>query len=324
MQVQKQWIKVLAMILLIAPFILTSHRIANAADGGVLNPGFEESGNWGLEGWEVTGGDGIVSVKSGNSYSGTKALEYWSASAFSFTVSQYVYNIPNGIYSLSANVQGDGGEVVSRLFADSGEGEVTADYSNSGWSNWSQPQISAIYVRDGKLTIGIRVESTKSLWGVVDDILLTRIGQLPAEPASIASITPVTVTGLVNEKPELPSVVTAVYSDSTTKSLAVAWNAIAPEQYATPGSFEVSGVVTGTTIPAKAMVTITYRSADVNLDSVTNVGDLAIAAYYGGMTVSDEAWELARAADTNNDGIVDLTDQQLIGTAIRTASATSE
>jgi hypothetical protein len=283
----------------------------------VRNSGFEDEAEWGLAFWKVEGATGAVSVKSGNSIEGSKALEYWNGSAYSFTVAQEVNSIPNGIYALSAQVQGDGGESISRLYAENGEGKVTQGFVNTGWSKWSQPRLEGIMVKNGQVTIGFEIETTKGLWGVIDDVVLTKIGDLPTAPPTVTSIQPVNVATLVNDVPVLPSVVTAVYSDTTTKSVPVAWNPITPDLLAQPGSFEVVGAVSGTELLAKATVTVSYRSTDVNQDSLTNVGDLAIAMYYDGYQAAHEEWEQAKAVDINNDGKIDLVDRQFIGEAIR-------
>lgn len=72
----------------------------------------------------------------------------------------------------------------------------------------------------------------------------------------IASITPISITTTVGTEPVLPSVVTAVYSDSTTTQLPVTWNSINASQYEAPGSFSVQGTVTGITYKALATITV--------------------------------------------------------------------
>ncbi|HHW01078.1 MAG TPA: DUF4982 domain-containing protein [Clostridiaceae bacterium] len=47
---------------------------------------------------------------------------------------------------------------------------------------------------------------------------------------------------------------------------------------------------------------------DVNGDGVINVGDLAVTAYYYAVEEGDPNWNAAKAADTNNDGVIDLKD----------------
>ncbi|NOV04326.1 Ig-like domain-containing protein [Paenibacillus planticolens] len=74
--------------------------------------------------------------------------------------------------------------------------------------------------------------------------------------AQITSITPVSITTSVGTAPILPSVVTAVYSDSTTMQLPVIWDSILSSQYAAAGSFSVQGTVAGTTYKALANITV--------------------------------------------------------------------
>jgi hypothetical protein len=76
-----------------------------------------------------------------------------------------------------------------------------------------------------------------------------------AKPVTEVSVQPVSVTTTVGTAPVLPATVSVTYSDNTTKSAAVQWEEIAPEKYAQAVSFEVTGTVEGTTIPAIATVT---------------------------------------------------------------------
>jgi len=50
------------------------------------------------------------------------------------------------------------------------------------------------------------------------------------------------------------------------------------------------------------------KSADLNNDGKTDVGDLAIVAYYYGVKFGDPAWDEAKIADMNNDNIIDIAD----------------
>lgn len=79
-----------------------------------------------------------------------------------------------------------------------------------------------------------------------------------ADPAvTITSIAEEQVRTGAGTAPSLPATVVATYNDgSKDSSVAVTWAAVAPEQYAAPGSFTVTGEVTGTTVAAKATVTV--------------------------------------------------------------------
>lgn len=85
--------------------------------------------------------------------------------------------------------------------------------------------------------------------------LQAALEQLAVKPA-IASLNTVEVTTVAGTAPELPSVVEAVYSDQTVRSLPVLWQDIAPVQYSAVGSFTVTGAVYGTDLPAIAHVTV--------------------------------------------------------------------
>ena len=74
--------------------------------------------------------------------------------------------------------------------------------------------------------------------------------------ATITSLQAVNVTTTAGVAPVLPTVVSAVYSDSSTNQLPVTWNSVAASQYAAAGSFTVNGTVPGTAIQAVANVTV--------------------------------------------------------------------
>ncbi|NLY44155.1 MAG: hypothetical protein GX066_09375, partial [Clostridiaceae bacterium] len=78
----------------------------------------------------------------------------------------------------------------------------------------------------------------------------------PQIEPTIESIKPVEVTTKAGEKPQLPSTVTAVYSDGTEKDVAVVWDAIDPSLYENEGTFTVEGTVAGTNIKAIATVIV--------------------------------------------------------------------
>ncbi|MGB7539656.1 MAG: glycosyl hydrolase 53 family protein, partial [Anaerolineales bacterium] len=140
----------------------------------ISNPGFE-SGD--LTSWVVTGDANAVAVlqESQNVHSGAYALHYWLGTPFSFTVSQAVTGLENGTYTLSAWIQGGGGETLLQLFAtDYGGAEQTADAVTNGWKEWKTPVIEKIVVTDGQVTIGLKVSSPGGSWAFVDDVELTK------------------------------------------------------------------------------------------------------------------------------------------------------
>lgn len=190
------------------------------------------------------------------------------------------------------------------------------NFANTGYLNWVETTVSNIAVSsesgsDGEVTIGLELSGSAGQWGSVDDFTLVRVGDLDAEPAQITEIRPVTIDTLIREAPLLPATVTAVYSDGTTASLAVAWSDYEPAQLASAGSFQLSGTVTGTELQAEATIRVNYRPFDVNGDGNVDIGDAAIVSYYAGAGAADSGSE-AQDSDLNNNGTVDAEDIRLI------------
>ncbi|WP_141692628.1 Ig-like domain-containing protein [Paenibacillus pectinilyticus] len=75
-------------------------------------------------------------------------------------------------------------------------------------------------------------------------------------PRTAASLTDVSAATIAGKAPVLPAVVTQVFTDATTKKVAVAWDTMDPSKYATVGSFVVNGTVFGTSVKAVANVTV--------------------------------------------------------------------
>ncbi|NUS06587.1 MAG: hypothetical protein HOV97_28980 [Nonomuraea sp.] len=74
---------------------------------------------------------------------------------------------------------------------------------------------------------------------------------------TITSIAEEPVRTVAGVAPSLPGTVVATYNDgSKDGSVPVVWQAVTPGQYAGPGTFQVTGQVQGTTLPAKATVTV--------------------------------------------------------------------
>jgi arabinogalactan endo-1,4-beta-galactosidase len=141
----------------------------------VANPGFE-SGD--LTSWTVTGDAKAVDVRqeSQNVHSGSSALHYWLDTPFSFTVTQTITGLENGTYSLSAWIQGGGGETTLQLFAtDYGGATLTADAVTTAWQEWKTPVIEKIVVTNGTCTIGLKVAALGGTWAFLDDVELTKV-----------------------------------------------------------------------------------------------------------------------------------------------------
>lgn len=76
-------------------------------------------------------------------------------------------------------------------------------------------------------------------------------------PRTVASVIGVNAVTIAGKSPELPIVVTQVFTDATTKQVPVTWESINSSKYASIGSFTVNGTINGSVIPAVANVTVT-------------------------------------------------------------------
>ncbi|MEO8391865.1 MAG: glycosyl hydrolase 53 family protein [Chloroflexota bacterium] len=141
----------------------------------VANPGFETGD---LTSWTVDGDSDAadISKEASNIHAGTYALHYWKGESFAFSLSQTVTDLPNGTYSLSASIQGGGGEKTLQLYVSDYGGEpLTADTVNTGWLAWTTPTIPKITVTDGNVTIGLKVIADAGSWAFLDDVSLVKV-----------------------------------------------------------------------------------------------------------------------------------------------------
>ena len=76
----------------------------------------------------------------------------------------------------------------------------------------------------------------------------------------IIAVEKVTTTTPVSEAPQLPESVRTYHSNGQVSSAKVTWDAIDPSQYATEGSFTVTGHVEGTQLPTKLHVRVSAQT----------------------------------------------------------------
>lgn len=91
---------------------------------------------------------------------------------------------------------------------------------------------------------------------------------------TITSIPSVAVTTVLGVHPVLPEAVSVVYNNDPTAEVPVIWEAIDPSQYAQAGTFTVNGTVAGTSLKAKANVTV---EAPKNTTATLSVSGSVIA-----------------------------------------------
>jgi arabinogalactan endo-1,4-beta-galactosidase len=136
----------------------------------IENPGFE-TGDFTL--WTVVGSTDAVDIsnEAQNVHEGAYALHYWLNGPFEFTVSQTITGLENGTYTLSAWIQGGGGEKTLQLFASGYGGDtLTVDIHNGGWQQWQNPTIEDIIVTNGECTISLKVVSDGGSWAFFDEV----------------------------------------------------------------------------------------------------------------------------------------------------------
>jgi arabinogalactan endo-1,4-beta-galactosidase len=141
----------------------------------VTNAGFETGE---LMPWTIEGdADAVdVSKEASNIHAGTYGLHYWKGERFDFSVSQTITDLPDGTYSLSAWIQGGGGEKSLQLFvSDYGGDPLTVKIVNTGWLVWNTPTIPKIKVTGGKCIIGLKVISDGGSWAFLDDVSLVKV-----------------------------------------------------------------------------------------------------------------------------------------------------
>jgi arabinogalactan endo-1,4-beta-galactosidase len=140
----------------------------------VVNPGFEDGD---LTAWIVEGDADAVDVSSEaqNIHDGKYILHYWKNEAFTFTITQKITGLANGTYTLSAWMQGGGGENSIQLFASGYGGDpLTANIELTGWQAWKNPTIQNIQVTNGECIIGLKVVANAGNWAFFDDVYLSK------------------------------------------------------------------------------------------------------------------------------------------------------
>ena len=181
------------------------------ANNYVLNGGFEAdrvagSGE-GTAGWAVSGADADafnrVADKAGRT--GNFYLNLWKESVYSATFTQTIESgkngnasLPDGEYTLTADVRGDVGANKADVVVTSAGKTSTIDVTQAEGYNektFSNVVLTGIAVSGGKAEVSIDAKSIPGgQWLNLDDIVLTRVGDLVSEGADDA------VPGGVNVK----------------------------------------------------------------------------------------------------------------------------
>lgn len=146
--------------------------IVVVAENYLRNAGFEDAD---ISMW-ATSGSGVTVRATDDPHTGTRSTHFYSASAYTFTLSQRVTGLPAGSYLASAALQGDGegadGTVKITLSTDGAS--ASAPFALNGWRTWSTPVTDAVQVaEDGTATVTIEANLPAAAWGTLDDAELT-------------------------------------------------------------------------------------------------------------------------------------------------------
>ncbi|WP_419873663.1 LamG-like jellyroll fold domain-containing protein [Candidatus Pristimantibacillus sp. PTI5] len=79
----------------------------------------------------------------------------------------------------------------------------------------------------------------------------------------IEAVHPAAAVTVAGTAPKLPTTVNVTNENGSTSAAAVAWDAVAPADYAAPGSFSVNGTVEGTALKAVVIVTVAEPPAQI-------------------------------------------------------------
>lgn len=138
------------------------------------NPGFEDADT---SMWSVIG-SGLTLRAWDDPRSGTHSAHFYSASEYSFDLSQTVSGLPAGPYVARASLQGDGEGADGRASLSLSSAAVTgqaAGFALDGWRVWSTPTTEAVQVEDdGTATVRISAALPAGAWGTIDDLELVR------------------------------------------------------------------------------------------------------------------------------------------------------
>ncbi|MGM0218786.1 endo-alpha-N-acetylgalactosaminidase family protein [Enterococcus sp. AZ126] len=101
-------------------------------------------------------------------------------------------------------------------------------------------------------------------------------GSIPELVPEITELTPVKMYTKIGIAPMLPATVKAIYNTGNQKQENVTWDSIPPESYQKVGTFDVAGTVSGTTLKAKATVTVTDDGSIESGDKISSTDITAV------------------------------------------------
>jgi len=165
--------------------LAASATVSVSARNFLRNPGFEtpDTSMWALA------GTGLALRAWDDPHGGTFSAHFYSASAYSFDLSQTVTGLPEGAYVARAALQGDGegadGRVDLALSTPSST-SAPAAFALEGWRIWSIPTTGALQVgADGVATVHVAASLPAGAWGTLDDLELVRMPEPGADTSEL-------------------------------------------------------------------------------------------------------------------------------------------
>jgi len=138
------------------------------ASNQVINPNFAN----GLNGWQITPTTTAAYSATYVQAGGTgEELVFDSTSAYDTTVWQTATALPNGTYTLTAEVENGGGQTSATMFAYPANGSETS-VNLPVASSWTAVTISGISVTDGQVYLGFTINAKAGNWTRVESVSL--------------------------------------------------------------------------------------------------------------------------------------------------------
>ena len=252
----------------------------------VPNGSFE---NWGA-GWSLDWNVANVKEEAANVHSGTMAVNFWSGTDATFSVSRQVTGVAPGAYTLSVWNHGAPEVTGVSLSAVTSAGSWSVPMPQTGWALWANPTVDDVVVgADGVVTVAVGGSVPANGWGWFDDVVLTPSTGTVA-PDTSALDAALAAAGAVHR---------AWYTDA---SLAALDHAVEVGHVVLAGSFAtaddvaaatalVNDAIAGLEVSALAAPTVTATLAATTVNTVTaasvhvTVGAGASAAPTGQVTV---------------------------------------
>ena len=154
-----------------------SKTIVRSKDGyassTLSNKSFEKGK---FDGW-TTSGTAETYINGNSTNDGSYALNFGSASSYTFDVSQDISYYTRGTYTFTLDVMGNT-ETNARIYAKVNGVEVsTTQASLTGWGNWVTYSVSFSADFTDTVEVGFHIESS-GVWGYVDNATLTKTSDL--------------------------------------------------------------------------------------------------------------------------------------------------